>query len=141
MNTSGLHKVMDFYFHECPRILDLKGREYACLDGDRLKNFKETADELGGVPEYSCANHLYKQMKSIFQIVNDLMSGLEMFKIEKNLAEPWEGRIVDAINYLILLAALIHERKENENGGSSGSSIELSKVETQDPIGDTPAEG
>lgn len=75
-----------------------KGKEYANSDVDRLANFKEVAKEIGITPKQVLLVYLKKHMRSIESYVkNDRTYSNEKI----------EGRIIDAILYLELLAALI----------------------------------
>ena len=92
-------------------IRDSKGKEYS-HDQDTLDNFKRNANRLGGTPEGTLMVYAVKHIDSICRFVTQLNSGKKLEDIEKELSEPIFGRIEDAINYLSLLYALIHERKE-----------------------------
>lgn len=82
--------------------LGSKGREYA--RGDRLSNFKRAASFLGTTPEAALIGMLNKHIVSIYDMVDDLDSNPQHPELQ------WNEKIGDAINYLILLKALIHER-------------------------------
>lgn len=77
-----------------------KGKEYT-QDGERLKNFKDLASDLGISPESVCFIFLKKHIDAIKSFV----------KFKEVYSEPIEGRIDDAILYLILLKALISENE------------------------------
>lgn len=94
-------------------ISDSKSREYA-HDVDVLKNFKRTAEHLstGNVaPETVATVFLQKHMDSITAIVGHIQQTGE---VPDDLTEDLSGRFSDAINYLLLLLALIHERSAAE---------------------------
>ena len=83
------------------RLIDLtrtKGREYANSD-DQLANFKRLGEQLGLSPEKVIMVYLTKHLDSINSYVRNP---------EQDLSEPIDGRIDDAILYLILLKASIN---------------------------------
>lgn len=78
-------------------LTQTKGEEYARSEDDQLANFRRQANEFGMSMEQVLGIYLNKHLDSIkFHIKNP---GVE-------LAEPIEGRIDDAILYLILLKAI-----------------------------------
>ena len=84
------------------RLIELtrsKGREYANSD-DQLANFKRLALRLGLTPAQVCTVYLTKHLDSIDSWVRNP---------DQDLSEPIEGRIDDAILYLILLKAIAHD--------------------------------
>lgn len=82
--------------------LATKGREYG--RGDRLQNFKR-AGRLGDViPEVALQGMLLKHLVSIFDMIDDIDQGTV------HPQSMWDEKLGDAINYLILLEALVVER-------------------------------
>lgn len=99
------------------RMRDLtgtKGEEYANTaadgDADQHANFKRLAQELGLSPEQVLSVYLTKHLDAIKSF---LRHGREF-------SEPIDGRIDDAILYLILLKGLVIERREAERGSPAG---------------------
>ncbi len=104
------------------RMLELtktKGEEYAnntptgpqaekndpvVLAQDQHANFKRDAEELGSTPEQALGFHLNKHMNAVKSFI----------KHGRVFSEPIDGRIDDAILYLILLKGLVVERREKE---------------------------
>ena len=84
-----------------------KGEEYARSDDDQLANFKRQGAELGLMPEKILAVYLNKHLDSIKTYIKH-KSPDSVY----TLAEPIEGRIDDAILYLLLLKATVIEEKE-----------------------------
>ena len=84
-----------------------KGEEYARSDDDQLANFKRQAVEFGMMPEKILGVYLNKHLDSI-KIYIKHKSPDSVYA----LAEPIEGRIDDAILYLLLLKAMVVEEKE-----------------------------
>jgi len=84
-------------------VLGKKAAEY-CRNNDRLHNFKRGAATLRETPEAYCTQLLFKHIVSILDMTDDLKLDICAD------AGAWEEKIGDAINYLILFEALIHER-------------------------------
>jgi|Deesub1362A_J573_1020465.scaffolds.fasta_scaffold43725_2 hypothetical protein len=85
------------------QVLIKKAGEYS-RGGDRLSNFKKAAGALGCSPESALLGMWMKHVISITDLVSDIESG----KVAEY--ELWDEKITDAINYLILLEALVLER-------------------------------
>lgn len=81
-------------------LTDSKGREYANSD-DQLANFKRLATRLGLSPAQVAMVYLTKHLDSIDSWVSNPY---------QDLSEPIDGRIDDAILYLILLKAISNEQ-------------------------------
>lgn len=82
-------------------VLGNKAIEYATAD--RLYNFKKAAHLINKTPESALAGMMIKHTVSIYDMVQRGEIG-ETFSGEK-----WDEKIIDHINYLILLKALIVE--------------------------------
>lgn len=91
------------------QVLGVKAREYApgC---DRLHNFKRAAALTGETPAQVCVGYMAKHLVSILGIVDSLAHGVVA------RAETTEEKIGDAINYLILLEAIIKEKQDPAAG-------------------------
>ena len=88
---------------ECDRVLATKGRDYTQGEG-RLKNFYRNGERLG-IPA--------RQVLGIY--LNKHLDAIETFiKRGQVESEPIEGRIVDAVNYLLLLAKMVREEGRAE---------------------------
>lgn len=87
-----------------------KGNEYANSEDDQLANFRRLGNELSLPMEKVLSVYLTKHIDSI----KSWLKGLGKEKQPATLpSEPIEGRIDDAILYLILLKAMIIEKKES----------------------------
>lgn len=104
------------------KVADLKVQDYA-HSPDRLANFKRQAERWGGTPEHILGVYLGKHLDAIQRAVTELVA-FRLDEIEARISEPIEGRLVDAINYLILLGALLEERRGSIEDQSSGPKIE-----------------
>ncbi|MEG2050914.1 MAG: hypothetical protein RR012_01290 [Oscillospiraceae bacterium] len=87
-------------------ILGNKAKEYA--REDRLHNFKVAADLAKTTPEMALRGMLAKHIISVWDLINDLEKG-DLADIQM-----WDEKIIDCINYFILLRALVFERHEDE---------------------------
>jgi hypothetical protein len=86
-----------------------KGREYCNDSADGLANLRSAAHKLNLNMETVCLVYLNKHITSIETYVRRMQEGKETPK----LAEPIQGRINDAILYLILMKCIIHEQRLN----------------------------
>lgn len=96
---------MDALLKECLKVLTVKGNDYTQGKGnlDRLNNFTTGAEALGLQPRQVLAVYLYKHLTAVLRYLKE-------GQVE---SEPIEGRIVDCINYFLLLGKLIaHEKRE-----------------------------
>jgi len=94
----------EFLTHEA-KILDYKRGEYSS-DNDRLQNFREVAEFLGQRPSEVALAYLLKHIQSIALAVR---TGKYSWSWHTDHGEGLKQRIVDARNYLILLAACLEE--------------------------------
>ena len=92
-------------FQACQDILNMKSKEYS-RDEDKLHNFKLAGQMSGWPPEVALAGMKLKHDVSIADIVRDIYNGI--LPDEALLSE----KITDSINYLVLLEALITERRQ-----------------------------
>lgn len=97
---------------QCVITLGSKGIEYASQD--RLSNFKFAASLQNTTPREALGGMMAKHIISIYDLIR-----------EKDLSElsVWEEKIGDAINYLILLKALVIEefQTKEENNAKANS--------------------
>lgn len=89
---------------DCEKVLTSKGADYTRGDKDKLINFKSSGDSLGVSPLQVAGVFLRKQLDPIFKYIKD----------KRLESEPVESRIIDSINYLILLYALVKEDKDDK---------------------------
>lgn len=96
------------------KVLIKKGEEYT-RGNDRFSNFKRMAAALGCTPEKALVGAWIKHIASILDMVDDLERMVKLCDDRKYTHKElnlklWDEKIGDAINYLILLRALIIER-------------------------------
>ena len=85
----------------CMGVLMTKQKEYA-TDDDRLHNFHAGSGLTGRTSEQVCGGFLLKHIISIFDMIE---SG------ENYSLDIWNEKITDAINYLLLLRAIVEDEK------------------------------
>jgi hypothetical protein len=106
MQVDTFIELTDKILHEARQIQLEKGREYTVSDNDKFKNFKSIADRMKTTPKTVAMIYLLKHMDSIR---NYVLTGTE------SSSETIDGRIIDAINYLLLLYGIIYEEKQYQD--------------------------
>ena len=87
----------DELLQECIKTLEIKGGDYSAGPTDRLSNFKEVGKKLGLRPRQVLGVYMEKHLIALGKFCQ---SG----KLE---SEPITSRIVDVINYCILLGKMV----------------------------------
>ncbi len=82
-------------------ILGSKAQEYA--KGDRLHNFNKAAALANTSREMALRGMLAKHIISVWDLIDDQENGVQSSR------ELWDEKIIDSINYLVLLRAMIYE--------------------------------
>ena len=106
MTPSKFKKLVDITLNRCDKVLNSKNREYA-RNNDKLHNFKVAAALGGDTPENALGGMMKKHTVSIYDYIKDA---------ERNIfhsSEAWDEKIIDHINYLLLLKGLVVEREES----------------------------
>ena len=112
MTDEKFYKIVAYVKEELiTKTLIQKGKEYT-RGKDRLSNFKGMAAMLDCGPERALLGAWAKHLQSIFDMISDLES--DNIRQHASLAQ-WDEKIGDVINYLILLRALIEERRDEIN--------------------------
>lgn len=106
MNSDEFSKVLKDTSDKIVSVLGTKADEYA-FAGDRLSNFKRAAQIMNSTPEKALLSFVTKHITSIFDMVDSLPG--KDFPMEL-----WGEKIIDIINYMILLRALCVERIEKQ---------------------------
>lgn len=104
MNSAQFAQLLESTYKNMIDLSSTKGEEYAGSE-DRLANFKRLGGTLNLIPEAVLMVYFTKHLDSITTFIKDI-GALK----PRQLSEPIEGRIDDAILYLILLKGLIQER-------------------------------
>lgn len=103
MKVGDFNKVVEFVFNKCREILVERQQVYGSGE-DRLRHFKDMAAFLRETPEESAIGVAAKHTISIVDFVSSIQEG------RKVSMDQWLEKIVDDINYRILLLALVWER-------------------------------
>lgn len=106
MNKKDFQALINTQFEQIISLTATKGEEYS-QSIDQLANFKRQAAELSLSPEKVLMVYLNKHLDSIRGYVHSVNYGNPA-----NLSEPISGRIDDAILYLLLLQAMVVERRD-----------------------------
>lgn len=91
---------------ECIKVMTAKNIDYSTAlgSGDRLYNFKKAGEDLGLPMEQVLWTYLWKHWAAITRYCKD-------GKVD---SEGIKGRIVDGINYLLILFKMVCERQHAE---------------------------
>lgn len=98
MNSNQFDHLLQDRLNAIKTTLGSKAKEYAI--GDRLYNFKRAAEISRTTPQRALAGMLMKHLVSVLDLVEGSLPATEAMINEK---------IGDAINYLILLEAILKE--------------------------------
>lgn len=104
MNTEQFEEILESRLIEIKNVLGDKAKEYAI--GDRLYNFKRAAEISRTTPQKALFGMFSKHLVSVIDLVEGNLANTRSMINEK---------IGDAINYLILLEAILKERYINVN--------------------------
>ena len=102
------NELCEEFISKSQEVLAWKRGEYAA-GVDRLENFRTVGDFLGKKPSVIALIYLLKHIQSIAVAV---ITGVFVWAWTKDGGEALKQRIVDAINYLLLLAACLDEESE-----------------------------
>jgi hypothetical protein len=100
MNNVNFNEVLEGQLTFCKTTLNSKAKEYAD-DEDRLQHFKKAGALMGVTPEEALLGMMTKHIVSI----------ADMCRTGEHPLDMWFEKITDAMNYLILLRALVEEKK------------------------------
>jgi len=103
MNTETFEKLYEGLSQESRSMLVDKAREYARQE-DRLHNFKRAGEMMRCTPERALIGFMAKHIVSMLDIADDIDQG---HVISMGVSHE---KILDGINYLYLLWALLNER-------------------------------
>lgn len=106
MTSDQFNKIVEDRKKKITAILQKKSEEYS-RGGDRLHNFKRAAVFAQCTPEKICWAFNLKHLTSLADLVDDI-DATPGGAVSREYVDE---KIGDAINYLILLEALIRERQ------------------------------
>lgn len=99
MKAEKFNEILRWRLAKTEKVLASKAGEYASSE-DRLHNFKEAAAMLRCTPAQALLGFMTKHMVSIYDLVLSDATPSH---------ETWDEKIGDAVNYLVLLEALVKE--------------------------------
>lgn len=111
MTKKDFEKIVDEIFSQCKDVLITKGREYQSNVQEGVNvfaNFERGANLTGVNRETILFVYLSKHYDSISTYIKD-----QQLQRERKMTEPIDGRIIDAINYLILLYGMVQQKKRS----------------------------
>ena len=109
MNQETFDKYTRRLLTKATQVRHAKRSEY-CAEEDRLSNFRKAAHVQDTSIEGAISGMMAKHTVSIYDMVNG-----EFETFDPNAPYPielWEEKIIDNINYLILLYAAVRESKD-----------------------------
>lgn len=120
MTNNEFNEILDGTVAIINRVLRSKADEYA--RGDRLHNFKIASQLANTSPEMALRGMLAKHIVSVWDLISDVEVG--------NFASipMWDEKIIDSINYLILLRAMVNERESQRVAKEASPSRHIKDV-------------
>ncbi len=106
MDSQKFNEIIEKRIEDCKNVLCSKSTEYAT--DDRLHNFKIAAKLQDCTPVSALAGMMAKHTVSVYDLIDKHEQG------EYVSPEIWSEKIGDSINYLLLLTALIAEKRDAE---------------------------
>lgn len=100
-------KQVNKLFTECLETLKSKGHAYAS-DNDILANFKRNAERCGTTKYQTWLTYFCKHVDSVFTAIKDNPIS------PSDKSEGMHGRIMDAVNYLLILDCLLIEDEKSD---------------------------
>lgn len=107
MTAEKFNEIFEETIEKSRKVLGAKKAEYT-PELDRLSNFKTAADLIHTTPEKALGGMLVKHIVSVFDYIDRQTQG------EKFTMDQWDEKIIDVINYMILLRALLSEQNAEE---------------------------
>ena len=106
MKQEEFNLLLERRLEQIRSTLVRKAGEYAS-NTDRLHNFKAAGAMLRSSAAQACLGFMTKHLVSVFDIVQEMDAGV----IREGRNEQIDEKVGDAINYLILLEAILKEKK------------------------------
>jgi len=102
MKTEEFNEIVCDQINRCLETLECKASDYATKE-DRLHTFKVAAELQGVTKEKALAGMMAKHIVSIF----DMCGKSDTHKYSQDI---WNEKIGDAINYLLILRAIVNRK-------------------------------
>lgn len=103
MNGEQFQTLLDAVLDEVRAVLSTKADEYAT--SDRLHNFQIAAELQNVKPRQALGGMMAKHTVSVYDLIE---------KLELAPMHVWDEKIIDHINYLILLRACVKEESNRQ---------------------------
>jgi hypothetical protein len=129
MTASEFKRIFDETVAKSGAMLIGKATEYAS-DADRLHNFKQAAALQQITPIEALGGMMCKHTISVYDMINSVD--------DEHAQELWDEKIIDSINYLILLRALVIESKGEAAAGDSPAATVQRFNEVMRNVSDSP---
>lgn len=111
ITSKVLNTLVEEITENMKNVLQSKAEEYADLENDdRMHNFKRAGALMKTTPEKALLGFMTKHLVSMFDMLDDIEAG-------KPVPSPEyvNEKLGDIRNYLVLLQALLHERRVLES--------------------------
>lgn len=106
MKNDEFFNMCQKYCNKCLDLMGQKGDEYS-RNNDKLHNFKSAAAFDDCEPELALWGMWLKHIISVKDFLHDLRDGIS------HPIDKWDEKLMDMINYTLLLRALLLERYGN----------------------------
>lgn len=123
MKSSEFSNVLKDTFEKVEGVLDSKKKEYT-PQLDRLSNFKVAASLQGISNKQALLGMVAKHMVSVADYIQRDAAG------EEFTVEQWDEKIIDVINYMVLLRGLIIEDESYKTFEACDSEGEFVMIES-----------
>lgn len=100
MTQDNFNKVFQEVFSQCATLLNSKSKEYSS-GSDKLHNFYQAARLQNIHSVAALGGMMSKHTVSVYDMIEDTAAGARFSE------DKWDEKIIDHINYLILLKALL----------------------------------
>lgn len=109
MRNEDFNEIFYNTMKKCESVLISKGSEYS-LDYDRLHNFQLAKQLMNSSAVNALGGMMVKHTVSVYDYVDRYERG------ENITLEQWDEKIIDSMNYLILLRAVLIEENADDWG-------------------------
>ena len=110
MRAEEFNKIFDDTIAKCAEVLKAKGNEYS-LDYDRVHNFNIAKQLMNSSAVNALGGMMVTHTVSVYDYIDRYERG------EDISLEQWDEKIIDSMNYLILLRAVIIDERKIDDWG------------------------
>lgn len=119
MNEKSFNNYAKFILDQAKGVRDIKKTEYAA-EKDRLSNFRKAAAIQGVSVPIAIRGMMVKHTVSIYDLIEGEFGSDSSLRNSYDLT-LWEEKIVDQINYLLLLYSAVVESKVYNSEGKKNA--------------------